>query len=253
MASKERARTRGGRSSAIAAVMVLAAAVSGCAGSRSEESGALRMNDPHESTNRDIHGFNRGVDQYFVRPVASVYDDVTPAPVRFLVRNALNHLELPRDFVSHLLSGELTAAGRTVLRFGANTVGGAGGLLDPATEFGLPKEDADFGMVLASWGFEEGVYMELPLLGPSTTRHTVGRVVDMFLAPTTFVGQPYAGPIVASLEVAEYRSTNEGAIDAVYYESVDSYVRARSVYYQNRRSRTEEGVSLDGATPIGEE
>ncbi len=241
---------RRGRLSAVAAAAFLAAAVSGCASTSVDERGSLAVNDPYEETNRDIHSFNRGLDRYFIRPVSYAYDEVTPAPVRFLVGNALNHLELPRDFVSHLLSGEVTSAGRTFLRFGVNTIAGAGGLLDPATDFELPKEDSDFGVVLASWGFAEGVFIELPFIGPSTTRHTVGRVVDVFLAPTTYIGRPYAGIAVTTLQTVEFRSNNANVIDNVLYESVDSYARSRSVYYQNRRGFIDGDLTLDDIQPL---
>ena len=51
-------------------------------------------------------------------------------------------------------------------RFGVNTLAGAAGLLDPATEFGLPLEPTDFGVTLASWGANEGPYVEAPSLWP---------------------------------------------------------------------------------------
>lgn len=222
----------------IAAVCVLG--LSACA-QNSAENAALGINDPYEGTNRDIHDFNKGVDRYVVRPVSEAYGYVTPGLVRLLVRNALNHLELPRDFANHVLTGEFAAAGRTLGRFGINTFIGAGGLLDPATDFDLPKEDADFGRTLAKAGSGEGVYYEIPLIGPSTVRHTVGRVVDIAFAPTTYIGAPLTGAVAGGLDLAETRESNKDAIDSVLYESVDSYSTARSIYLQNRRRFVNDG------------
>lgn len=238
-----------GRFAGGVAAVLAAGVVAGCA-SVDADRGSLGVYDPYENTNRQIHAINKSTDQYFLRPIASVYDDVTPEPARFLISNALDHLELPRDFVSHLFSGEIESAGRTVLRFGVNTVVGAGGFLDPATDFELPKEDADFDVALAAWGLEEGAYIELLFFGPSTVRHTAGRVVDMFLAPTTYVGDAISGPATSALSVVEFRADNFSLIDEVYYDSADSYIRAQSVYVQNRRRLIDGEVSLDDALPL---
>ena len=173
--------------------------------------------------------------------------------MRFLLNNGLDHLELPRDFVAHLLSGELESAGRTVLRFGVNTVVGAGGLLDPATDFEIPKEDADMGKVLATWGFGEGIYYEMPLLGPTTVRHTIGRVLDMGLAPSTYIAAPIGGVTVTAAEAVEFRAANRETLDSVYYDSADSYATTRALYYQNRRAFIDGGVDLSTAPSIDEE
>ncbi|MCI4665139.1 MAG: VacJ family lipoprotein [Neomegalonema sp.] len=224
-----------GRVVKVAAAALASVVLAGCASNKSVDSSGLRINDPFEDVNRDVHGLNKGVDKYFLRPVAMGYDAATPGLVRLLIRNGLNHLELPRDFVSHLLSGEVTSAGRTVLRFGVNTIVGAGGLLDPATEFELPKEDADMGKVFATWGFGEGFYYEIPVLGPTTVRHTAGRIFDIALAPTTYIAAPFAGAGVRALETVEFRSTNRRLIDSVLYDSADSYATTRALYYQTRR------------------
>ncbi|MEO1329093.1 MAG: VacJ family lipoprotein [Pseudomonadota bacterium] len=223
----------GSVSRAVAAAALLALA--GCASSPTVDESGLRINDPYERVNRGTHAFNKGADRVVLRPVAQVYDAVTPGLVQFLIRNALNHLELPRDFANHLLQGDAERAGATFLRFGVNTLVGAGGLLDPATAFELPKDDADFGMTLTKWGLGEGIYYEIPLLGPSTVRHTAGRVVDIAFAPTTYLGNPVFGAVVQGVRITEARASNFDAIDSVLYESADSYASSRSIYLQSRR------------------
>ncbi len=218
-----------------AAAAALCLAVAGCASTATVDDNGLAVNDPYENVNRATHAFNKGADTVIVRPIAQVYNTVTPGLVQFLVRNALNHLELPRDFANHLLQGEAEKAGSTFLRFGFNTLAGAGGLLDLATAFKLPKEDADFGMTLAKWGLAEGVYYEIPLLGPSTVRHTAGRVVDLAFAPTTYLGDPIISAAANGVRVAEARARNFEAIDSVLYDSADSYATSRSIYLQSRR------------------
>ncbi len=124
-----------------------------------------------------------------------------------------------------------------------NTVGGAGGFLDPATEAGLPRQNTDFGLTLGKHGVAEGNYIVLPLFGPSTTRDTVGLVVDRALHPLTYLGYIFPGApagtgiAVAVTERVDTRHQSFDLIDDLLYESADSYVSLRSVYLQRRRAQ----------------
>lgn len=215
---------------------VLLMTVAGCASAPPDDNALIA--DPYESTNRNIHGFNKGVDRAVVNPASKVYDFVTPTTFKFLIGNALNHLALPGLFANHLLQGDARDAATTLGRFAMNTVYGAGGFLDPATQFGLEYKDTDFDVTLDSWGVQEGVYIELPLLGPSTTRHTVGRIVDVAFSPTTYLGGgsgEVAGYAIRGIKVLDTRDRYRPLIDDVLYESEDSYVSSRTTYIQNRR------------------
>lgn len=223
--------------------LVLAAlAVAGCA-SAPPEPGQL-IADPYQNTNRDIHAFNKALDQGLLKPASEAYDAVTPALVKHLVRNEIQHLKLPGIFVNRILQGEIRLASRAFGRFGVNTAMGAGGLLDPATELGLPYEPTDFGVTLAAWGADEGVYHEAPFFGPSTTRHVVGRVVNFALDPsiliTTGAIEVPTSIVIADaarlpVDVVNTRHENAEIVDDILYQSEDSYVSARSAYVQNRR------------------
>lgn len=191
--------------------------------------------DPYQEVNREVHAFNRGLDQAVINPASKAYDFVTPHLGKFLVGNALSHLTLPGLFANHLLQGEFTDAGATLARFTLNTVMGAGGFLDPATEFGATYRETDFGLTLAEWGVEPGVYLELPLFGPSSTRDAFGRVVDTAFRPTTWFGGPEITYPVRALDILDTRDRYRALIDDVLYESQDSYRASRNAYIQNRR------------------
>ena len=220
----------------LATVLGLAACAS--ADPRAELSAA----DPYEDFNRTMHAVNLALDRNLLRPVAQGYDAVTPELVQHLIGNGLSHLELPGDFANHLLQGEADPALNTLGRFTINTLIGAGGLLDPATEFGLPREETDFGVTLGRFGVGEGAYLVLPLLGPTTTRDAVGSVVDLAFKPTTYLGiaDPSLSPEVAlavrGTEAVDSRDRYGDLIDEVLYESADSYISLRAVYLQRRRS-----------------
>lgn len=230
----------------------IAAVLSGCA-TNSPENEALGINDPYEGVNRDVHAFNKGVDRYALRPVAKGYEAVTPGAVQLMVGNALNHLEAPRDFANHVMTAEVSAAGRTAARFAINTMIGAGGLLDPASEFDFVKEDADFGKTLAVWGVGEGFFYEIPLLGPSTLRHTTGRIVDIAFAPTVYLGEPITAASVNAVDVVNSRAESASGIDSILYDSVDSYVATRSFYIESRRAFVNGGSGGPSSLEEGED
>lgn len=236
-----------------AAAVATASMVGGCAATGDSTASSLGVDDRFEGFSRGVHGFNKGVDQYVVRPVAIGYDTVTPGLVQLLLRNAISHLELPRDFAANLFAGEFEAAGLTLARFGVNTIVGAGGLLDPATDFELTKKDADFGKTFATWGADEGPYHEIPFVGPSTIRHTAGRIVDMAFAPTSYLGQPLIGVGKAAVEAVDFRAQNGEVIDDVLYESADSYSAGQTLYIQNRRAFVNDGeVDIENAPDFGD-
>lgn len=208
--------------------------------------------DPLEDVNRTIHTFNKGVDTAVLQPVTAGYNFVMPTLFRHLLENASNHLALPATFANHVLQGEADLAVETLGRFTINTVGGLG-LLDPATEGGLPMRETDFGITLAKWGVGEGAYIELPLLGPSTARDAFGIIVDNAFQPTTYISGgselTIATATVRGASIVEARDRNAGIIDELLYNSDDSYVSLRSSYIQNRRREVSGGKTDVDALP----
>jgi phospholipid-binding lipoprotein MlaA len=184
------------------------------------------------------------VDTAVLKPVSEAYGIVVPHPIRHVISNELQHLRLPGIFINRVLQGDVEQASAAVGRFGINTVIGLAGLLDPATEFGLPFTPTDFGVTMAVWGVDEGIYHELPLFGPATTRDAVGRVVNFALDPAFLVTTgvvELSGAVAAAntartpVEVVNTRHENAELIDNVLYASDDSYVTARTGYVQFRR------------------
>jgi phospholipid-binding lipoprotein MlaA len=229
--------------------VVLASLTAGCATPAPE--GQL-IADPYENVNRRIHAFNVGLDRAVLRPAAIAYDTVTPALGQHLIGNAIDHLRLPVVLINNVLQADFGGAADTLGRFVANTALGAGGLLDPATELGLPFRETDFGVTLARWGAEEGPYLVLPVFGPSTGRDFPGRVVDFAVDPTNFISIP-GGTGVAVARVAlppiDARSQAFEPIDQVLYQSEDSYVTLRSLFVQNRRRVVAGGVTPTETLP----
>ncbi len=199
---------------------------------------AIGFADPYEATNRKTHKFNRSLDRNLVRPVSTAYGSSTPGTFQKGVRNFSSNLSLPGTVLNDLLQFRIEDAGANTFRFLLNSTFGLAGLLDVATEAGIARDPSDFGETLYVWGVGEGAYVELPFLGPSTSRDTVGKVVDVVVNPLNFVldGDTRVGASGTSLlsrlgDRYEFRDL----VDSVLYESVDSYSQARLLYLQNRR------------------
>jgi len=200
----------------------------------------LLVNDKNEGLNRFFFGLNRGLDVVIVRPISKIYGTLVPSPIRLIARNGLKHLEAPGDLINYTLQGNGGEAGKTLKRFVINSTLGLGGAFDVADHLGTPYNPTDFGLTLADWGVGEGSYLVNPFLGPSTVRDTIGRIGDIALSPTTYVGIltdfDYAGIIANGTNIVDQRERNGELIDNVIFASPDPYVTLRSTYIQRRRA-----------------
>jgi phospholipid-binding lipoprotein MlaA len=199
---------------------------------------AQGINDPFEPLNRGTHKVNLALDKTLFGPGAQTYGSVVPKPVQQAVSNVADTLDLPGDIVNDILQANAEEAGINFLRLSANLTFGVFGLFDAASALGIPEKPTDFGETLHVWGVGEGPYVELPVLGPSTARDTVGTVVDVVANPVRLLvsGKDATGATVAKLfarlgDRDRYSETYE----SILYDSADSYAQARLLYLQNRR------------------
>lgn len=200
-----------------------------------EQPTGVRIPDPIEPVNRAIFTFNDKAYYWFFKPVAKGYNAVVPQGVRVAVRNFFSNLAMPIRVANNLLQGKLRATGTELLRFTINSTIGAAGLFDPAhDEFHLEKKDADLGQTLGRYGLGQGLYLVLPLLGPTTLRDGAGRAGDLFLDPVSYVT-----PTEASIGVNAYKMENGLSLRIGEYEdltgaALDPYVAVRDAYAQHR-------------------
>ncbi len=196
--------------------------------------------DPLEPVNRAIFVFNDKAYFWVVKPVAKGYSAVVPEPVRVSVGNVFSNLATPIRFVGNLRGGEAKGAGVEVLRLLINTTFGIGGLFDAAQyAFHIEKRNSDLGLALGKYGLGHGIYLVLPILGPSSLRDFVGYAGDTFLDPVNYVGtlpvtvgiQAYRYENDASLHIGEYEDLKAAALDP-YVSVKDAYIQ-----YRNKRAR----------------
>lgn len=228
--------------------------------SDSVETSDSTVYDPLEPFNRYMLSINQGIDTVVLRPVAVAYRDLIPYPVQDAVHNFLNNLTEPVTLLNQLLQGQVDEAGHTLGRFMANSTLGLGGTLVIVDIDDVPGEREDFGQTLASWGVDEGVYLVLPVIGPTNTRDSVGRIVDFFTDPFNIwaVATDNGGARIvrAGLVAVDTRVRTIDAIDALEADSLDFYARLRSAYQQRRNAEIENRSSSDnpfGDSPFDEE
>ena len=204
--------------------------------------------DPLERLNRATFAFNDAFDRMLARPVAKAYRAVVPAPARRVVGNFLANLSYPTVMLNDALQAKFSDAGSDALRFVANTTIGIGGLFDPATKFGLPIHDEDFGQTLGRWGVPPGPYLMLPFLGPSDVRDAPGRVVDHYsggdywLTKThrTYLNSTTTEYGLYALRVVDTR-TALLSTDEALKQAFDRYAVIRNAYVTHREYLVRDG------------
>lgn len=201
----------------------------------------VEIDDPLEPWNRLMFNINDGLYFWVVKPVAEVYTNVAPEPVRIGINNFFQNLTTPVRFVNCLLQGKGDAAGTELDRFLINTTAGVLGFGDPARDqHGLEPVDEDLGQTLAVAGFENGFYVVWPLLGPSTVRDSVGEVGDMFLNPVFYVEHTETAISISAVRYTNESSFHIGEYEVFKSESVDPYVAMRDMYIQYRNKKIKE-------------
>ncbi|MEQ9694528.1 VacJ family lipoprotein [Shimia sp. SDUM112013] len=194
--------------------------------------------DPFEAENRGTHQFNKDMDRLLVDPLSEGYGAATTTGIRSAVGRFSSHLALPNDVINDLLQAKPGDALHNTGRFAVNTIVGIGGFFDPAADIGLERRDTDFGETMHVWGMAEGPYVEMPFLGPSTSRDTVAFFVDVAMNPFVVIFQDptqYVGIVAYVLDSMGTRYDYDTTVESILYDSADSYAQARSLYLQNRR------------------
>lgn len=201
------------------------------------------VNDPLESMNRATFSFNQFAEGLLFKPLALLYLDIVPPEVRDAVGGILETLHTPVVLANDLLQGETDRAVETLSRFAINGTVGLAGVFDVAAKFGFQGHNEDFGQTLAVWGSEEGMYLVLPLLGPSTARDGVGLGVDILFDPLTYYasfGQQAGRTLVRGIDEL---SGVVDTLDEIERTSLDFYATLRSLYRQQRNDQIRNGAA----------
>ncbi|MFP4209304.1 MAG: VacJ family lipoprotein [Wenzhouxiangella sp.] len=216
-----------------AAVGLAALLLSACATTSAPPPEERSPADPWEPFNRQVYAFNRTADRAVLRPVARGYQTVTPAPVRTGITNFFDNLRSPVVILNLLLQGRPGESLAHFERFFVNTVYGIGGVFDLASRADMPDQDADLGMTLATWGWEDSRYLMLPFAGPSTLRDGIGFYGDSFVNPVLDGVRKQGSYGVLALDVVQIRA-GLLPLDERIEEAFDPYLFIRDGYLQRR-------------------
>jgi phospholipid-binding lipoprotein MlaA len=207
------------------------------AGACSAPQPGAQFNDPFEAQNREVHEENIAMDRALFGGGKPDKKPFLPTPVAEGVSNVAENLGTPSDVLNNILQLRPKPAITNTLRFVINTTVGIGGIFDPATAMGIYADATDFGETLHVWGAPEGAYLVVPLVGPTTERDLVGSVVDVITNPIGIVVDPPESYYLRSMKLAGRAADRQlygDTVDAILYESADSYAQMRLLYLQNR-------------------
>jgi phospholipid-binding lipoprotein MlaA len=219
------------RRSGAAMLAVAAIAISGCATGPD-----ANPRDPLEPLNRGVYRFNEAVDEAVLKPVAQAYVTVVPSPVRTGVGNFFANLRDAWSALNAALQARPQPAAENFMRFSVNTFLGLGGVLDIASEMGIPRTTLDFGHTLGRWGVPPGPYLVLPLLGPSTVRETVALPVDRRGDPVSQgVDDVATRNSAQALRLVDTRASLLRAGELLEQAALDKYGFTRDAYLARRQ------------------
>jgi hypothetical protein len=120
--------------------------------------------------------------------------------------------------------------------------------VDIATEWKIPKSDADFGQTFGKWGWNPGCYLMLPLYGPSNERDALGLAADtaanplIYISPYELVADDpftYLGPYSYFAYAVMYNDLSDSVVEYVRFSQaeMDPYAEIQYAWTFARANR----------------
>ncbi|MBV05781.1 MAG: hypothetical protein CMD53_00370 [Gammaproteobacteria bacterium] len=198
--------------------------------------------DPFKDINEKTHQLNQRLDESIATPVARFYKKVTPDILETGITNFTDNIEDINIAANNILQGKIKSGISDIFRFTLNSSIGLLGFFDVASKIGLEKHSEDFGQTLAVWGIDEGPYIVLPLLGPSSLRDTVARIPEAFMTPLILIDHDRTGYELTAIDLLEKRARYLGLESIVIG---DEYLFYRDAYFQSREFEINDGLVED--------
>lgn len=203
-------------------------------------SSETRKKDPLVEVNEAAFAITQKVDAAVVEPIAEVYEEDLPSPIRKGLRNFFRNLLEPVTALNYFLQLKPGKAFETLGRFTINTTVGVGGLFDVAKKepFNLPYRRNGFANTLGYYGVGPGPFLVLPLVGATTLRDLIGGGVDQSFLP--FIARkPFATPLYAipayTVNSLEFRIEFDQRLEQIN-TSDDPYFAMREYYLCQREA-----------------
>jgi len=203
--------------------------------------GPASPDDPFEPWNRAMYEVHQVVDGNVVKPAVQAYVDYTPKLIQQTIRNFFGNIDDLFSAITGLMSGKLDLAGHDLGRVIVNTLFGIGGLIDVASDGGIPKGDWDFGLAFGAWGFQQGPYLFVPLIGPTTVRDGTGLVARAYTGPISYLPDVPTRNILYGVGAVDLRAQALSAESGIDQAALDRYTFIRRAYLQRRQYLLYEG------------
>ena len=205
-----------------------------------------------EGTSRAIFKFNMALDDIVQEPLAKGYNKL-PSPIRTGTSNFTSNIGTLLSIPNNILQGNLKQLGHSIGSFTINTTVGILGFLNPAEKIGLKPNKEDVGQTLGSYGFGPGCYFVLPILGPTTTRDSIGLLADTFVDPFAHVtlrerklfgasGNTLDYYSVKGTGAIDFRASNDKNFESLEKNSIDLYSSLKSIYLQDRENKIKNSI-----------
>lgn len=221
-------------------ILVLAFAPVGCATVGNTQ--AEPNPDPLIKVNQVVFKFNHFFDRLLLRPVAKVYVTIVPRFARSSVSRFFDNLGDINSSLNSFLQGKPKDGLSDLGRLAINTTIGVGGLLDPATKFGLAKHGEDFGQTFAVWGIPRGPYLVLPFFGPSTIEDAVGSPFNAYADPLRLLYPVGDRNSLYATRIVDQRAALLRVESAMFG---NQYIFIRDAYLQRRNFLIHDGKVKD--------
>ena len=203
--------------------------------------------DPFEPMNRALFEVHEVADKVVMKPIIDVYTAVVPKLVRTGVSNFFNNIDDLFSGVNALLQGKPEKAGNDFGRILVNTFV-MGGIFDVASDLGIERGDEDFGQTFGVWGFPQGPFLFVPIIGPTTVRDGTGLLVRIYAGPVGFIPDVPLRNSLYGVGAVDIRAQATDAMSIVDTASLDKYLFIRNAYLQRRRY-----LLYDGKVPPDKE
>ena len=203
--------------------------------------------DPLEQFNRSMFYVNDIFEVIIVKPLAMFYYTLVPPVIRHGIWNFVYNLTLPLQSISYIVAGNPKRAGEEFFRFAANSTFGVLGFVDASSVVELKKEVRyDMDKAFGAWGFPEGPYIVLPILGQMTFRHLFTFLLGGFVDPVSILENEYI-----NANASAWNTTIRYGVIYVDYidkygelgslrDKLDRYVGLREAYLQERKQGEKE-------------
>lgn len=208
-----------------------------------DQAPAGEIDDPLEPLNRAAFWLNDQLYTRFLRPACqAIPNETQSAAADFFA--LLGH---PLEIGGVEFELKFRDAGSEIGRFVLHGVLGLLGRSEPEKMTGLAEGQEDFGRTLDAFGFGTGIYLVLPVFGPSSLRDGLGRITSFYLDPSPHLFR-FAGHRPSAMAEESLLSELD-TYEAIRSESLDPYLSIRNAYAQQREGEGKTEV-LTMARPL---